>query len=53
MQSGVNFYHISEIGERNVVIKKEQTNPAQLPLVSKVTINIILHAFLEFVYKTH
>ena len=42
MYSGVNFYHISETGEKgNVVIKKEQANLAQLVLVFKVMINII------------
>ena len=42
MISGVNFYHASEIDEeKNVVIKKEQGNLAQLALLFKVIINII------------
>ena len=42
MIRGVNFYHTSEIDEeKNVVIKKEQGNLAQLALLFKVIINII------------
>lgn len=42
MNSGVTFYHVSEIGkERNVVTKKEQTNLAGLVLVFKVMVNTI------------
>ena len=48
MYSEVNFYHTSEIGEkRNLVIKKEQANPAQLALVFKVMINIIHNACIS------
>ena len=39
-QVRINFYHTSETGEkRNVVIKKEQANLAQLTLVFKVMMN--------------
>ena len=42
MHRGVNFYHISETGgKRNILIKKEQANLAQLALVFKVIINSI------------
>ena len=42
MNSGVIFYHVSEIGkERNVVTKKELTNLARLVLVFKVMVNTI------------
>ena len=41
MHSGVNFYHISEIGEeRSVLIKKKQANFAHVALLLKVMINI-------------
>lgn len=49
MHRGVNFYNISETGgKRNILIKKEQANLAQLALVFKVIIDTI---HITYIFK--
>ena len=49
MHKGVNFYNISETGgKRNILIKKEQANLAQLALVFKVIIDTI---HITYIFK--